>query len=62
MIFYFFFRLGAVSKKHVHTHTVTANKRAREKNSALRQLAEGQPAKGVGERHTYAEREWENKG
>lgn len=49
---------------HTNTHTVFHTSRAHmrgkktQKNQAiaLRQLAEGQPAKGVGERHIYRER------
>lgn len=44
--------------KHSHRlpHLQSAHTGEKKQTIALRQLAEGQPAKGVGERHIYGER------
>lgn len=48
----------------MHTHTLThlARGQGKKKRIALKQLAEGQPAKRVGERDIHRARERENKG
>lgn len=41
---------------HRLPHLQSTHTREKKQTTALRQLAKGQPAKGVGERHTYRER------